>query len=186
MYLSWQNGLVEQEHKRELWAEHCEIVGQKSTSLNLDSREYPAWWSMKIEVPGPEDIDKLRCVFNECRRTTAGIPSQNLTMCEFEEEIEGERVSLIRVDAEVIAFISIWEPDKFIHHLFVTPKHQRRGLGQRLIMDAEKRYGRPLYLKCGVDNTRARDFYDRTGWLAQSTESGPNGPYINYKLPAVA
>jgi len=124
----------------------------------------------------PINIEAL----HDCRGKTAGFPCERVSIDEFKLLIEGEQTYLAKEDTEPMAFISIWEPEKFIHHLYVAPQHQGQGLGHCLIAHADKRFGRPLYLKCGEANTAVRSFYDRTGWVALSREIGPDGPYINY------
>ena len=138
---------------------------------------------MNIDVMQKGDLDALVALFNETRAVTTGLPSTALTPQEFLIQIEGEATFLAKIDEKIVAFISIWVPDNFIHHLFVKPKHHGAGLGSALIRYVEDRFGRPLHLKCGQSNIKAIAFYESQGWVAGSVEIGPDGAYVNYTLP---
>lgn len=47
--------------------------------------------------------------------------------------LAGEVVYEAIAEEDVIAFISLWEPDNFIHYLFVNPLYQSKGIGLQLI-----------------------------------------------------
>lgn len=138
---------------------------------------------MDIEPLCETDMEPLRAIFNEARSSTTGLPSVELSMQEFREQLEGEETFVARIKGDAAAFVSVWVQASFIHHLYVSPRHQARGLGKQLVLFTEKEYGRPLYLKCGAANANAQEFYERTGWVALSRAVGPDGPYINYVLP---
>ncbi|MFT4713444.1 MAG: GNAT superfamily N-acetyltransferase [Candidatus Azotimanducaceae bacterium] len=140
---------------------------------------------MFSRLDSPEDHGCARLIINEARATTTGLPSQGLSIEEFEFQIEGELILGVRrfsEPTELMGFISVWQPESFIHHLYIAQTHQRQGLGGALINEVRKQLGTPLHLKCGKDNTRAQVFYETSGWSRGSVEVGPDGPYINYSL----
>ena len=47
-------------------------------------------------------------------------------LTDFARDTEDEEIWLAVEQDTVIGFISIWKPENFIHHLFVSPKHLRR------------------------------------------------------------
>ena len=97
---------------------------------------------------------------------------------DFDRSIEGERV-LVAVQAEVpIGFASIWEPDNFLHNLFVHPRFQRRGVGNALLAACEKIFSGAPSLKCIKANTDARRFYESQGWVVSYEAEGPDGTYL--------
>ena len=128
------------------------------------------------------DISAALTVFNDARASTEGLPSSVLSISEFRVQIEGELILGAELDGELAGFISVWEPENFIHHLFVAPKYQGKGVGSFLIQEIRKRLGTPLRLKCGANNLNARRFYETAGWQKGTTATGPDGPYINYSL----
>ncbi|HDZ9270902.1 TPA: GNAT family N-acetyltransferase, partial [Vibrio cholerae] len=58
----------------------------------------------------------------------------------------------------VVGFISIWEPDNFVHHLYLATEYQGQGVGSMLLNCAKMKYGN-LSLKCMVQNQKALNFY---------------------------
>ena len=97
---------------------------------------------------------------------------------DFDRSIEGERV-LVAVHAEVpIGFASIWEPDSFLHNLFVHPRFQGRGVGKALLAGCEKYFSGVPTLKCSKANTGARRFYESQGWSVRFEAEGPDGTYL--------
>lgn len=96
---------------------------------------------------------------------------------------EGEMILPASREQQVIGFISVWEPDRFIHHLYVHPDHQGTGIGKALIDAVAQRYPGPLTLKCVAANHAALAFYRHTGWHQISTGTGPDGDYFLLQRP---
>lgn len=65
----------------------------------------------------------------------------------------------------MVGFISIWEPDSFIHHHYVLPKCQSMGIGKMLHDTGVKMLTNPVKLKCLKGKERALDFYMNQGWV---------------------
>nr|WP_255353979.1 MULTISPECIES: GNAT family N-acetyltransferase [Microbulbifer] len=87
-----------------------------------------------------------------------------------------------RIGGEVAGFVSVWAQSNFLHHLFVSPKHQRKGIGKALISAIVCEFGLPMSLKCIKENTQACRFYEKLGWQPREESIGPEGPYILYEL----
>ena len=84
---------------------------------------------------------------------------------EFKSEIAGELTLVATLDEQIVGYVSIWEPDWFIHHLYVVRSNHRSGIGASLIKHAEQLAGaRPLSLKCQTDNAGALEFYSALGF----------------------
>jgi GNAT superfamily N-acetyltransferase len=94
------------------------------------------------------------------------------------QDTEGE-VLLVAVgsDDEPEGFVSVWEPDAFIHHLYVRPGSRQKGIGKQLLESLRSRMRKPWRLKCVRANDRALRFYLRHGWLEISSGIGEDGPY---------
>jgi GNAT superfamily N-acetyltransferase len=56
-------------------------------------------------------------------------------------------------------FISLWTADNFVHHLFVRADLQRKGIGDRLLVEGLKTISRPARLNCVARNAMACTFY---------------------------
>jgi len=82
---------------------------------------------------------------------------------------------------EVVGFVSIWVPDKFIHNLFVLQDFQGKGVGTALVNEAIKKVGLPLTLKCVKSNTKAFNYYKSQNWKIEKEEMGNEGLYYLMK-----
>jgi len=105
-------------------------------------------------------------------------PAAHHQPADFDAHTEGERILVAVVDGEVLGFASIWEPDSFVHNLFVHPSAKRRGLGQALLEGCARYFNNPPTLKCLTENTNAVQFYQAQGWAILSEDTGPEGPYF--------
>ncbi len=89
----------------------------------------------------------------------------------------GERIWVAVVQDKAIAgFISVWEADSFIHHLYVDPRFQRRGVGSALLESLT--LPRPWSLKCAASNSAALAFYRSRGWQQVGRGDSETGPYL--------
>ena len=104
----------------------------------------------------------------------------------FEEATAGEQLYVALVDGAIAAFASVWEPDRFIHFLYVSPSYRRKKLASALISSLAARCGGQLTLKCLVKNEAAMAFYRSTGWETVETGSSEDGAYALLRYPADA
>lgn len=96
---------------------------------------------------------------------------------DFDRQTEGERI-LVALDRKLpIGFAAVWEPDSFLHHLFVHPDYFRRGVGRALLSACKPYFRTAPTLKCLRDNQRALRFYSALGWRVVSEGAGEGGPY---------
>ena len=78
----------------------------------------------------------------------------------------GEALYLAWQGRHLAGLASVWEPDRFLHFLFVDPVAQRTGVGRALVAHLAACYPPPLTLKCLRCNEAALAFYRATGWRA--------------------
>lgn len=121
----------------------------------------------------------LRDVFLAARRQafTWPLPSA-LKLEDFDSSTTDERVLVAVLSEHPIGFASIWEPDNFLHSLFVHPDYQRLGVGKLLLAGCDKYFSGVPTLKCVKANERARLFYESQGWSVRTEADGPEGPYL--------
>jgi GNAT superfamily N-acetyltransferase len=86
----------------------------------------------------------------------------------------------------VIGFVALCFPDRFIHHLYVRPDHADQGLGRSLLAAALRQTGGWASLKCHIQNTRARRFYQREGWTEAERGGEGKKAWVRYISPAIA
>jgi GNAT superfamily N-acetyltransferase len=88
------------------------------------------------------------------------------------KETEGELTLVAALDERISGYISIWQPDWFVHHLYVIPAVHGVGIGTALIEHSE-RLAAPhsLSLKCQTANAKAIGFYSALGFV-ETAERG--------------
>ena len=105
--------------------------------------------------------------------------SSSLAFDDFAEQTEGEAIHLAESsEGELLGFISVWEEENFIHHLFVSPAHQGKGVGRALLKNLAARRAGPFTLKCIAANSAALAFYRKTGWREIGSGSVAEGRYL--------
>ncbi|MEX3073384.1 GNAT family N-acetyltransferase [Vibrio alginolyticus] len=99
-------------------------------------------------------------------------------LSDFERDTEGEDILVASKSNEILGFISIWEPDNFIHHLFVSPCNFRSGVGLKLLDFAKQRYSN-LSLKCLTQNRNAIGFYRSQGFtIVETVDDGSESYHL--------
>ncbi len=122
-------------------------------------------------------LNRVSELYLHSRQTTfAWVDSSRFSLSDFENDTQGERIQLALYEGEVVGFISIWEADAFIHHLFVKPGYVGKGIGSALLNQAKKQY-RQLSLKCLVQNVAAVDFYQAHGFRPVTKGESELGDY---------
>jgi ribosomal protein S18 acetylase RimI-like enzyme len=140
---------------------------------------------MKIREMIRSDLEPLREIYLECRKKTFHwMPLESFSLCDFEEDTEGEWVLVAEERSRILGFSSVWTYDNFLHHLYIRPSDQGRGIGKLLLASClSQKLCKPARLKCIVKNTKACEFYESLGWIIESTtENSPMGPYHTYLL----
>lgn len=124
------------------------------------------------------DLAALKEIYNQTRTESFHWLNQaNVRSDDFEKDTKGERVWVAVSKNRVVGFISVWEPENFIHHLFVLPQYSGRKIGTRLLGFCMGNIGRPATLKCVSANTKALAFYHAKGWQTISIGTGAEGEY---------
>lgn len=137
---------------------------------------------MEIKKFHAEHLASVRQLYLASRIATfTWLDSSDFQLTDFDRHTEGEQIWLAMVSDEVVGFISIWQPDSFIHHLFVSPNSQRSGIGSMLLGIAKQSHSE-LSLKCLLANQNAIGFYRSQGFKITATvESGVESYHLmNY------
>ena len=140
---------------------------------------------IKIRTAETDDIPALETLFLVTRRHTFHWDSPDKFKLEdFKQSTAGETILVAQDDHTIVGFISIWEKDAipFIHHLFVSPNHQRRGIGKLLMQSLLARLPPPYRLKCVAKNEGALAFYRKQGWIEIGQAVGEDGDYLLLEL----
>lgn len=136
---------------------------------------------MAILVREFEEADRtaLRSLYLASRNATfTWKAAERHQALDFDAHTEGEKILVAVVDGQVLGFASIWEPDSFLHNLFVHPSATRKGIGQALLMNCSRYFSKPPTLKCLKANVNAAQFYAAQGWRTLREEVDAEGPYL--------
>uniref|UniRef100_UPI000E0AF462 GNAT family N-acetyltransferase n=1 Tax=Vibrio cholerae TaxID=666 RepID=UPI000E0AF462 len=93
---------------------------------------------MEIKEFSACNLESLRKLYLDSRRDSFPcLKADSFRIEDFDRDSQGERIWLSEVLGNVAGFISIWEPDKFIHHLYVATEYQGQGVGLMLLNGAK-------------------------------------------------
>ncbi len=130
-----------------------------------------------IRKAKPEDLDSLRDIFYWIRKEEFPWES-HIDRDDFDTSTQGEAIYIAEINETVVGFISIWEPDNFVHNLFVQKDARNCGIGIALLEYARAQQpDKPMTLKCVQDNQRAYHFYLNQGWSVLETVNDDEIPY---------
>ncbi len=137
---------------------------------------------MLIREFSEPDLDEIANVYNQARASVDCFTQGNVTTTNFSSLVRNEKILLAICETEVVGFVSIWVPEKFIHHLYIKPENQKKGLANALINACIERYGLPLSLKSLAANVNACHFYENNKWNIEDTGWGSEGTVHHYWL----
>ena len=100
-----------------------------------------------------------------------------LQLGDFDTDTREERVIVALLGDIRVGFASIWEPDRFLHNLFVHTDYLRRGIGRALVERSMSYFDGPATLKCLQANSRAHAFYRHLGWHVTGYGESSDGRY---------
>lgn len=133
---------------------------------------------MIVRYFAEQDRESLRRVYLSTRlKKFAWVDGNSLKESDFDKDTKGEKIWVCETAGKVVGFISVWEPEDFIHHLFVLPEFLRQGCGSMLLEACMAEIGRPAQLKCVVQNVDAKRFYQSKGWCIASEGVSSDGEY---------
>lgn len=138
--------------------------------------------SFQVRRANAFDADALETLYRDCRRDAQWLPA---TRCEstFALVSQGEAVYVAVTDAgDLEGFVSVWESEPFVHHLYVREESRGRGVGGALLASLVGKLPFPWRLKCVRANTQALDFYTRRGWQPKGEGVGSEGAYVELLL----
>lgn len=141
-------------------------------------------WTVRPSRPGDEDA--LADIYLAMRRATfLWVDPGSFHWEDFAVHTKGERIFVCSsTDGTIAGFLSLWEPEDFIHMLYVRHDNQRQGVGTALLQALPGWPERRYRLKCLVKNVRAKNFYMSLGFQAIGNGSSSEGEYEDLSLAA--
>jgi len=134
---------------------------------------------MEIAAYSPQYLPALRALYMVTRTSTfTWLDSSGYQLKDFDEHITDDTIYVAVTGDKVLGFIAVYEPDNFIHHLFIADDAQGIGVGSKLLATLYELNGRPQILKCMVENENAMQFYFSKGFVEVGKGTGPVGDYL--------
>ncbi|PST23316.1 GNAT family N-acetyltransferase [Rhizobium sp. JAB6] len=143
--------------------------------------KFPTW---TIRPAREEDMRTLAEIYLHVRcETFRWVDPDRFALEDFATHTNGERLFVCEDGHGTIAgFAAIWEPDDFIHMLYILPAFQGRGAGKALLAALPDWPRRRYRLKCLVKNIRAMAFYRMLGFEIIGDGASPEGDYKEMRL----
>ncbi|KRD12636.1 GCN5 family acetyltransferase [Flavobacterium sp. Root901] len=130
-----------------------------------------------------KDLKELKMLFlRERKRTFSWLDTSEFQLDDFEKQTKGEDIFVAHINDIPVGFISIWMPNNFIHHLYVSEEFQGQKIGTELLKAAILETKFPITLKCLEENVKAVAFYKRIGFIEKEKGRSENGTYILFEL----
>ncbi|WP_338874336.1 GNAT family N-acetyltransferase [Spirosoma sp. SC4-14] len=127
----------------------------------------------------PEYLMSLRQLYLDARQHTFNWQDiSKFRLDDFDTATKDEEILVAVSGNTPIGFVSWWEPDNFIHNLYVDAGYYRQGIGKSLLEHCLTKIGRPAALKCLQQNTPALLFYQSQGWRVHSAGQSDDGNYF--------
>jgi len=131
---------------------------------------------VKIRDARPADLPQIIRIFMDCRHDFSWLPPEAMSLDDFHRASEDEHIFVaIGTNDEICGFLSLWEPGRFIHFLFIRPQFQGLHIANRLVESLFPTYRLPYRLKCLDKNLRALRYYLREGWVEVSRGADNDG-----------
>ncbi len=125
----------------------------------------------------PDHLYALRKLYLDVRRQTfTWLDTHQYQLSDFDRDTLDEQIYVALWHGQVVGFISIWQPDHFIHHLYVDSQYHHLGLGKNLLAKARSEHA-TLSLKCMTQNVKAARFYAAQGFKIISHHQSDEGGY---------
>lgn len=134
---------------------------------------------MHIRLADSQDRIEVDRIYRDAIASAAWLPdSVRRSDVSFDADSEGETVH-VAVDETtgVQGFISVWQPESFVHHLYVDSRFQHQGCGTLLLQSLDTWLARPWRLKCIQANETAFVFYKKRGWNVIELGQSDHGHY---------
>ncbi|QGJ71401.1 N-acetyltransferase [Planctomycetales bacterium 10988] len=134
--------------------------------------------SITIRRQLPEDLPALRIIYLQTRQETfTWLNTSKFQLSDFDRDTEGEVIWVALQDGKAVGFLGCWEPENFIHHLYVLRKARKEGIGKALLSTCLKSLIGPVQLKCSKENHHAFQFYQHLGWQVIGENTNEEGAY---------
>ncbi|MFO1235672.1 MAG: GNAT family N-acetyltransferase [Alphaproteobacteria bacterium] len=129
---------------------------------------------VSVRRAAPEELPEAAALYERVARATLPwLPPESQSAATFLEAAAEEAVFVAVAAGRIVGLAALYEPEHFLHSLFVDADWQGQGVGLALLKAAASAAAGPLSLKVQLRNTGARRFYAREGF--QEADGGGEG-----------
>ncbi|RYU97487.1 GNAT family N-acetyltransferase [Emticicia agri] len=138
--------------------------------------------SIDITTLQPYDLPALRELYLKVRQATfTWFDTSHYELSAFDTDTAGEFTLVARIDETAVGFVSAYEPDNFIHHLYVSNEYHGQGIGTMLLNVMLENLQSPVRLKCLQKNEAGVAFYERNGFIQKEKGVSLEGIFIVFE-----
>ncbi len=143
----------------------------------------------EVRIATTADTEAILQLYGRIVRQAAWLPADARLQTDFASVSQEELVHVsFAPDGLLKGFLSVYEADSFVHHLYVAPEFARQGVGTALLAFLHTRLPFPWRLKCVRANASALAFYSSLGWREVGSGDGEQGAYVvlefTHSMPA--
>lgn len=150
----------------------------------------PAGDGVPIAIRRARATDASRCaeIFLHGRRAAfSWHPEDRFGLDDYYDCVQEDAVLVAELAGDVVGFVSIDQPGRFIHNLFIDAAWHNRGIGSALLREAVGLLQGSAELACAARNAAARAFYEHNGWTpvpppTDQREPDQQEPLVLYRL----
>lgn len=145
----------------------------------------PAGDGFRIAIRLARATDASRCaeIFLHGRRKAfSWHPADRFGLEDYYDCVQEDAVLVAEVNGTVVGFVSIDQPARFIHNLFIDGAWHNRGIGSALLREALGLLQGSALLACAARNAAARAFYEHNGWIPVPAPSDEPEPLVLYRM----
>ncbi len=137
---------------------------------------------VRAYVP-PKDAEVCATIYHEARQAAfTWVKASRFYGDDFTSDTAGESLLVAEENGCVVGFAGVYDRS-FLHHLYVRPGWQGRGIGTALLKAVLEACEDRVRLKCLLKNRKALGFYERRGWRRGARGRDAFGAWVTLHSP---
>ena len=137
-----------------------------------------------IRPYAPADAEACTRIFDRAWHAGHPYAPRTIDAAEFSANTRNETILVAEVPGHGVAgFVSVYEPENFVHNLYVEPDLHGRGIGRALLGRAVALAGGTASLKCQARAAQALAFYRHLGWSEVTAGISEFGEWVTLRSP---
>jgi GNAT superfamily N-acetyltransferase len=132
----------------------------------------------------PADAEACTTIFDRAWHAGHPYAPRKIDAAEFSANTRNETILVAEMPGHGVAgFVSVYEPENFVHNLYVEPDLHGSGIGRALLARAVALAGGKASLKCQARAAQALAFYRHLGWTPGEEGETEIGRWVRMHSP---